>query len=476
MKHNVLPVRLKNFLDELSLAQRSMMVSFVIIAAGVVGIGFWVGEQIEVGVVNRIGATAALYVDSVVSQQLQELSQSSTILPEHLQALDQLLHETALGQQIVVFKVWDKTGRVVYSTISDTVGQTFPIGERLQLSLDGTVVARISELDEDENLPEKKIWPQLLEIYMPVRLRGTDQVIAAVEFYQITDDLDREIKAAQMRSWLVIGGVMLVMYLLLAAFAKWASDTIARQQVALNAQVDNLILLLNQNKELDERVRRAAAKVAALNERILRRIGAELHDGPAQDMSLAALRLGHVIGRKTQEEVTAEEQLTGVQKLLQHAIKDIRGIASGLSLPQLQELSLAETIVRAVRNHERRSGTKVTLIMDDPPEQAGTLPLKITVYRLIQEALNNAFRHAGGVGQQVEVSVTNPYLNVEVSDQGPGFDIKNVVHEEMHLGVEGMQERVESLGGQFRILSGTGQGTKVQVRLSLDGVEGIEYE
>ncbi len=471
-----MPVRPKNFLNQLSLAQRSMMVSFVIITAGVLGIGYWVGEQIKVGVVNRIGATTALYVDSVISQQLQELGQSDAIMPEHLQMLDQLLHETALGQQIVVFKVWDKTGRVVYSTLPDTIGQTFPIEERLQLSLDGTVVARISKLDEDENLPEKRIWPQLIEIYMPVRLRGTDQVIAAAEFYQITDDLDREIKAAQVRSWLVIGGVMLVMYLLLAIFAKWASDTIARQQVALNSQVDNLTLLLNQNIELDERVRRAAAKVATLNERILRRISAELHDGPAQDMSLAALRLGDVISRTTKEEVIAEEQLTGVQKLLQQAMEDIRGIAGGLGLPQLQELSLAETIIRAVRTHERRSGTRVTLITDGPLELTGTLPLKITLYRLIQEALNNAFRHAGGAGQQVHASVTGDYLNIEVSDEGPGFDIKNVANEETHLGVVGMQERVESLGGSFRILSGIGQGTKVQVRLLLDGVEGIEYE
>jgi signal transduction histidine kinase len=389
---------------------------------------------------------------------------------------------TSLGQQIVVMKVWDKTGRVVYSTIPDAIGQTFPIEPRLQQSLDGEVTTRISSLDDDENVPERDIWPRLLEIYMPVRLRGTDQIIAAAEFYQLPDDLEKEIEAAQFRSWLVVGGIMLVMFMLLAVFAKWTSDTIYRQRQAMNTQVVQLTHLLEQNDELSERVRQAAASVTTLNENILRRISAELHDGPAQDMSLAALNLGGVIAKiATSPPVSADREnavlkpLKNVDDHLQHALNDIRAIAGGYGLPHLQELTIAETATRAVRAHERRTGTKAELHLEGPLDE-GTLPLKITLFRLIQESLNNAHRHANGQGQQVHVKSDGDFLDVEISDEGAGFNVKQAFVKDDHMGLVGMQERVESLGGEFLVKSTPGQGTRVLVRLAIRGAEGKIYD
>lgn len=477
-----MPMFIENSLNRFSLTQRFMVTSFVIITAGVIGIGLWVGQQIEDGVVHRIGATTAFYVDSLISPQLQEISQTGSISPNHAQMLNTLLQNTPLGQKVVVLKVWDNTGRVLYSTNPATIGHVFPIEERLSLSLAGEVTSRISSLEDDENVSERKIWGRLLEIYMPVRLRGTNQIIADVEFYQTVDDLNEEINAAQMRSWLVIGAVMLMMYLLLAVFVKGTSNTIDRQQVALNAQVVQLTDLLAQNEELNERVRRAAAKFATLNERFLRRIGAELHDGPAQELSLAILELGKIIKRNSvvcrlalAEGGPCQEQLDGIQTTLQQTLKDMRAIAAGLGLPHLQELSLAETIIRVVRAHERRTRTKVTLILDDLLEQV-SLPVKITLYRFVQEALNNAYRHAGGVDQQVAVSIKAGHLNIEVSDHGPGFDVKQAAHSDEHLGLAGMHERAESLGGFFQIKSEVGQGTKVMAQLPFQVTEGNNYE
>jgi len=79
--------------------------------------------------------------------------------------------------------------------------------------------------------------------------------------------------------------VTLLMYLLLAGFIGRASDTIGRQELALRDQVARLTELLAQNVELHERVRRAATRTTALNERFLRRISADLHDGSAQELS-----------------------------------------------------------------------------------------------------------------------------------------------------------------------------------------------
>jgi signal transduction histidine kinase len=300
-------------------------------------------------------------------------------------------------------------------------------------------------------------------------LSGTNQIIAVAEFYQLTDELDREIATSKRLSWIVVGLSVLVMYLLLSGFVRRASDTITGQQIELGRKVEQLTDLLSQNQELHGRVRRAAASVALLNEGYLRRIGSELHDGPAQYLGLSLLKLDALIGKiggnpEEQPDQRSLDRLSEIETSMQTALKEMRGIAAGLSLPQLTDLSLPETITRVVRTHERHTGTQVTLEMDDIPRQV-ELPLKITVYRLLQEALNNAFRHASGAGQRVRVTQADAQLVVEISDKGPGFNPEQISQWDGHLGLSGMRERVESLGGLFEIESKIGQGTRILAHL-----------
>jgi signal transduction histidine kinase len=298
-------------------------------------------------------------------------------------------------------------------------------------------------------------------------------VIAVAEFYQTVDALNQEVAAAQRRSWLVVGGTTLVIYLLLAGFVQQASETIERQKMILNDQISRLTEVLSQNKELHDRVRRAAGSVATLNERFLRRIGSELHDGPSQDLGLVLLKLDALIGRCERDSLTPAivDELTSIQSSLENAQKEVRAISTGLSLPQLAELSLAETVTRAVRAHERRTGSRVTLEIDPLPEQAA-LPVKITVYRVLQESLNNAYRHAGGAHQQIRAFMDGDLLALEVSDQGPGFVFQPSATFHGHLGIAGMRERVESLGGSFSVKSEIGKGTQITARLPLQAEKG----
>ena len=465
-----MPIRVP--VKQATLAQRFMLASLIILIAGMAGIGIWVGDQIKNGVIHRTGATTALYVDSFVAPLLQELGSTDTLSQEHHEQLSKVLQDTPMGQQIVTLKVWNPTGKVVYST-DDTMGQTFPIGEGLATAIWGQVSSEISQLTAEENAAQRAIRSELLEIYSPVRLSGTNEVIAVAEFYQTVDALNQEIAAAQRRSWFVVGVVTLVIYLLLAGFVQRSSDTIERQQATLNDQISRLTELLGQNQELHQRVRRAAGSVATLNERFLRRIGSELHDGPSQDLGLVLLKLDALIGRSEQSPTAPDfvEELKSIQSPLENAQKEIRAISSGLSLPQLAELSLPETVIRAVRAHERRTGSRVKLDVAPLPEQAA-LPVKITVYRVLQESLNNAYRHAGGASQQIRASMDGDLLSLEISDEGPGFVSQPSAAFNGHLGLAGMRERVESLGGTFSVKSEIGKGTKVTARLALRAEEG----
>lgn len=472
--------RIEHFLRQLSLAQRFMLSSFVILVTAMVGLGWWIGQQIGVGVVHRTAATTALYVDSFIAPELQELAEQNLLSPGHVADLDNLLRNTPLGRQIAAFKIWDGHGRILYSTNPASIGQMFPVQGGLARAWQGQVAARVSDLRDEENISERESRTHLLEMYSPVRLHGTNQVIAVAEFYQIVDDLQREIASAQKRSWLVVGIATLVIYLLLASMVRQASDTIQQQQIELSDKVARLTQLLAQNEDLHKRVRRAATRTTALNERFLRRISAELHDGPAQDLGLALLRVDSVIARcgacqeSSSDGPQINRDLNTIQTSLEHALREIRTIAAGLRLPELDRLTLEETLTRVVRVHERRTESKVTLTLNDLPAQA-TLAVKITLFRFVQEALTNAYRHGHGLGQEVRVRREAGHLIIEVSDQGPGFNWDQVTAQDGHLGLVGMRERVESLGGLFRVESGPGRGTTISARLAFTAIGGA-YE
>lgn len=467
--------RVRQFFLNLDLSQQFMLAGWVILLGGMLGIGAWVEQQIVRGVIHRTGATTALYVDSFVSPKVQELGSGDALEPYHADQLGKLLQDTPLGQQIVAFKIWDTRGRLIYSTDASAIGKTFPMSEGLLRARLGEVVSELSTLDDVENADLGARYQRLLETYSPVWLSGTNRVIAVAEYYHSTTELDREIAVLKQQSWLVVGLVILVLYLLLSVFVRRASATITRQQSELSLQVAQLTELLAQNRELHERVQRAAASVAVLNEGYLRRVGAELHDGPAQDLGLSLLKLDALAGKIENQPGARPEwtrQVAEIEAVLQNALREIRATAAGLSLPQLADLSLPETVIRVVRAHERRTASRVDLHLGELPQQV-ELTLKTTVYRLVQEALNNAFHHAGGAGQRVAVGCEASELVVQVADSGPGFDPTQARAASGRLGLSSMRERVESLGGVFHIDSQVGQGTCITARLPLFVQEGI---
>ncbi len=465
---------IKNFASRWTLVQHFRFTGLVITILGTLVIGRWVADQIKTSVINESAAATALYLDSFITPNLQELSRSKFLTPEHIELLNKLLTETNLGRHVVTVKVWDAEGIVLYSNRPSLIGRAFPGANNLSGAWQGQVVAVISALEGDENIEERRFYQRLLEIYIPIRLNGTHQIIAVAEFYQEVDALEAEIAVAQRQGWLVVVTTMAVIYLLMFGFVQGAGNRIRRQEIALKNQVAQLTEILSLNDELDQRVRRATANTALLNESLLRRMSAELHEGPVQEISLALLRLDQAMSenevcRLVKLNSKCNDNLPIVQTAVQTALQEIRVIATGLGLPQLDELTLPEIISSVIYSHEQLTGTKVTLSMSDLPDQAA-LPIKITAYRLIQEALNNAHNHAGGVGQQVRVTCNLNQMQIEISDQGAGFDVARPIEWTERLGLAGMRERVESMGGMFKIESKINEGTKVTAQLSLQNV------
>ncbi len=455
----------------LNLSRQFLISSFPIIFAGMLLIDFWVGAEIERGVVNRLGAVTSLYVDSLVAPHLRVMQGGAALDAVNQKALDKVLSDTPLGQKIVAFNIWRADGRLLYSTHAGAVGRTFPVGEGLATALGGEVYSKIVGRPDTEHGFTSGAWPsRLIETYTPVHAETLGRVIGAAEFYQTTDELDREAAGAQRRSWLAVAVATALIYLALFGLVRRGSQTIDAQRRELNARVTELSSLLARNAQLDARVRAAAARNAAGNERFLRRISRDLHDGPGQDMGYALMRIETIIERLLRAPADlAPPQLTadlGAVRLgLESALAELRTISAGLQLPDLGPLSTREIAERAVRDFQRKTGASVDLAVTGEAGETA-LPVKIALYRLLQESLANGFRHADGIDLRVALTHDDGFLAVRISDGGPGFE-PGTQAQAGHLGMTGMRERVESLGGVFELDAAAGRGTRITARMPL---------
>ena len=229
---------------------------------------------------------------------------------------------------------------------------------------------------------------------------------------------------------------------------------------SLAARIAELSGLLRQNEELRQRLELASRRATEDTELQLRRLGADLHDGPAQLLALALLKLDLL--PEGGAESPGERQM--IRSVLEDAMSEIRDISAGLALPAIDKLSLAQALIVVATEHERRTSTRVS---GELPTGSINLPhtIKLCLCRFVQEGLSNAFKHAGGVGQTVSASWTDTMIEVAVGDAGPGLDPAPREGKRPALGLIGLHNRLESLGGRLTITGQVGGGTRLTAYL-----------
>jgi signal transduction histidine kinase len=444
----------------LSLAWQFLLAGALVLFLGMAIIGLWVTSRIEEAATRNAAVATALYVDSIIAPLTQDLASTDSLGEGAQLALRETLGNGVLGDRLVAFKIWKPDGTIIFSNEETLVGQHFEPKEGLKAAVAGQVHGEFDSLDDPENELERRADLPLLEIYSPIREPWSGRVIGVAEFYEAAEDLSADISHARLRSWLVVGLVTAAMLGSLFVIVARGSRLIARQRGVLKDKVDELSQLLSQNRTLRRRVEQASQRTAGLNERYLRRISADLHDGPAQLVAYALLRLDSIA-------VPTPAELAIVQKSLGEAMQEIRDICRGLTLPELDALDLDALLHRVVSAHQSRTGTDVSLSID------GAMPTlsqaeKICVYRFVQETLNNTARHAPGAAQSVTAAMVRDGLTIAVRDEGAGFERGAAT---TGLGLTGLEERVVGLGGTFDLDSGPGRGTTVRMMLPGKGAD-----
>jgi len=229
--------------------------------------------------------------------------------------------------------------------------------------------------------------------------------------------------------------------------------------------------ILEREALLSRNASRERALVSS-GERLLTRIGFDLHDGPIQDVAALAGDVRMLRGRvEAHPEAVPEEILSGFLEDLQSRIaaidRGLRNVVHSLESPAVARCPLDEAVVREVDAFRLHSDIAVDLSLKGSFDDL-TDSQRIALVRIVQESLSNARDHSGARSITVDIEAADAHTMLEITDDGRGFDVSRTLVRAARrgrFGLLGMSERVRLLGGRFDVQSSPGGPTVISVLL-----------
>jgi signal transduction histidine kinase len=222
-----------------------------------------------------------------------------------------------------------------------------------------------------------------------------------------------------------------------------------------------------QLERLNSELRRLSTKLIAAQDEERRRIAQTLHDGLGQELSAAKMMVD-AIAMHNPPANTVRQTAADVSTLIDRAIQQVRNVSHLLHPPLLDEIGLHSALQWFVDGFTKRSGIQVTFEMrpDDFPRLAPEA--ERAIFRIIQEALTNVFRHAGARSAKVLLVKEVGQIAVTVRDDGKGItdQISDLRPGSIGIGIGGMRQRVKELDGELR-LENAEPGTLVAVTIPI---------
>ena len=205
-------------------------------------------------------------------------------------------------------------------------------------------------------------------------------------------------------------------------------------------------------------------EMATLEER--ERIAQELHDSIAQDLGAVHLRLAQVEkNMSVTGDSAAKEDLRQIRKIIKSSYVDVREAIFGLRAMVSKSVKFVPALTEYLRDFSETKNIPIELQIVDAEAVGLSNLAEIQLIRIIQEALNNTFKHAEATAGKISFEPDGRFLKVTIEDNGKGFRPEEIAEKKLHFGLQTMRERAKGLGGKFIIDSAPGKGTKVTVLL-----------
>jgi len=328
----------------------------------------------------------------------------------------------ASGAKSVV--LFDNSEEMVWSTIDSGLVDQKPIKESFinRVLSSGDDMGQVQTIDQDYS--DLDTWLQILRNDYPlytqqvtVFTKDREQIGTARLAMNVSFFLQNALFMSLLLFTFICISSFMVFYILFRKLRK-ALKKLDKQEGVLKENFKNLSETLEANQAMRANIQTASSRAVELNEQFLRRVGADLHDGPAQMIGYANMRMNNIAALDAAKDLGQEFQ--SVKQALEDSLEEIRGISSGLVLPELKSMTLKKCLQKVISIHGMNSDAEVLENFVDLPKKV-PLPIKICAYRFVQEGLNNAERHGQAETCRVNVRYSKGKLSVSLKDNGKGF-------------------------------------------------------
>ncbi len=228
--------------------------------------------------------------------------------------------------------------------------------------------------------------------------------------------------------------------------------------------------LLKKSRELQEELRQLSRQLLSAQEEERKKISRELHDVIAQTLTGINVRLAALKTDSTVSSKALKSKITSTQELVEKSVDIVHRFARELRPSVLDDLGLIPALQTFMTSYMKDTGIRVKMKVFAGIEQTDG-NTRTVLYRIAQEALTNVARHAQA--SQAELSIQNAGggICMEITDNGCGFAVegKGSAKKNNRLGLLGMRERVEMIGGTFCVESAPGKGTTIRVEIPTEG-------
>ena len=253
----------------------------------------------------------------------------------------------------------------------------------------------------------------------------------------------------------------------------------------LNAELEDRVAartaevrsLLEQSRHTQQQLRRLSHQVLRTQEEERKRISRELHDQIAQVLIRINLDLLTLTRKPPARSRDLKQQVARTQRLVEDSVNTLHQFIRELRPPVLDDLGLIPALRGYLKDFGGQTGVRVSLATFTLAKiEALNSAKRSALYRVAQEALTNVAKHAEASRVKVRIQKLGDAIRMEIRDNGKSFDTKRerLTHLPKRLGLVGMKERVEMVGGNFSIKSEAGKGTTIQVQVPLGDSNGAD--
>lgn len=225
----------------------------------------------------------------------------------------------------------------------------------------------------------------------------------------------------------------------------------------------NIARDITEEKRMQENLRYYLQEIARAQEEERRRIARELHDSTAQTLIALLHQLENLLGDKAKLPVREAKALWGFYEQIRDVLREVRRFSRDLRPSILDDLGLLPALEWVTGELKKEYGVETTLEVVGSVRRLSQ-EAELILFRIVQEALRNIAKHAQASKAEVKIEFEKQKTRVTISDDGIGFQLPESLGDLLHtgkLGLAGMQERVQLLGGNLKLKSKVGKGTTV---------------